>query len=133
MRLFDSSVFIGIFRGNSRCERTLRQLLEGALPASISVITLTELYFGAHCGGDPDHQARRVDRVLTTVGTVFPIDDIIALKAAELQAQLRRRNQMLDYRDLYIAATALVHQLPLRTLNTAHFERVEELVIDDWD
>ena len=56
MRLFDSSVFIGIFRGNPRCERTIKQLLEGKLSVAISVITLTELYFGARCGRDPDQQ-----------------------------------------------------------------------------
>lgn len=133
MRLFDSSIFIGIFRGNRRCEHTLKQLLAGELTVGVSVITLTELYFGARCGRDPDHQIQRVDCLLAPIEVIFPIDRAIALQAAQIQAQLRSRNQMLDYRDLFIAATALIHRLPLRTLNTGHFERIDTLELDSWE
>jgi tRNA(fMet)-specific endonuclease VapC len=36
-------------------------------------------------------------------------------------------NQLLEIRDILIAATALAYDLPLMTLNTRHFDRIEGL------
>jgi predicted nucleic acid-binding protein len=34
--------------------------------------------------------------------------------------------------DLFIAATALVHDLTLVTHNTRHFQNVPDLAVEDW-
>jgi predicted nucleic acid-binding protein len=44
---------------------------------------------------------------------------------------LRSSNELLPPPDLFIAATAMVHKLPLATLNIKHFERVSGLVLLD--
>ncbi len=36
---------------------------------------------------------------------------------------------MIEFRDIFIGATAIVHNLPLKTTNTKHFERIKELEI----
>jgi tRNA(fMet)-specific endonuclease VapC len=41
--------------------------------------------------------------------------------------RLRAKNQLIEIRDLLIAATALTHDLPLMTLNSGHFSRVGAL------
>lgn len=42
---------------------------------------------------------------------------------------LRTRNQMIEFRDIFIAATCLVHDLPIVTLNKKHFKRIDDLKI----
>ncbi|MGN7205873.1 type II toxin-antitoxin system VapC family toxin [Pedobacter sp. SAFR-022] len=49
------------------------------------------------------------------------------MKAAELYHKLRLSNQMIEFRDIFIAATCLVHELPIITFNKKHFERIDGL------
>jgi predicted nucleic acid-binding protein len=42
-------------------------------------------------------------------------------------SDLIAQNKDIGIRDVFIASTALVHQLPLLTLNIKHFERVPAL------
>ncbi|MCF2491295.1 hypothetical protein L0659_24190 [Dyadobacter sp. CY347] len=49
------------------------------------------------------------------------------MKAAEIYHNLRRRNSLIEFRDIFIAATALTFQLPIKTLNQGHFQRIENL------
>ena len=39
---------------------------------------------------------------------------------------------LIELRDLFIAASALAHDLPLATLNIKHFERVDGLVLVEF-
>jgi len=38
---------------------------------------------------------------------------------------LRQQNKMIEFRDIFIAATCLVNDLPVKTLNLKHFERID--------
>lgn len=55
---------------------------------------------------------------------IYPLDNDVLLQAAEIHVALKRKNQVIGLADTMIAATARVHQLPLLTLNTKHFQRV---------
>lgn len=52
----------------------------------------------------------------------LPWDHATGLRWAQLLADLRRRGRAMPIKDSLIAATALVHSLPLVTLNTRDFE-----------
>lgn len=43
--------------------------------------------------------------------------------------QLKASNKLIEVPDIFIAATACAHKLPLATLNLKHFERIEDLKI----
>lgn len=60
---------------------------------------------------------------------VLPFNGQIAVKASQIHHSLRRSNQMIDFRDIFIAATCIVNNLPIVTLNKKHFERIEDLNI----
>jgi tRNA(fMet)-specific endonuclease VapC len=66
-------------------------------------------------------------RMLTENTSVLPFTDSVAIKAAQLYHQLKRQNKMIEFRDIFIAATCIVNELPLITLNKKHFNRIEEL------
>lgn len=63
---------------------------------------------------------------------ILPIDyDIIDL-AATLWSDGQATGVVVDDGDLIIAATALVHKLPVVTANTRHFAWIEELTLTNW-
>lgn len=65
---------------------------------------------------------------------VLPFDNACASTAAVIYATLKANNQLIGAEDILIAATALTHNLPLATINTKHFSRVDNLrlIAPDW-
>lgn len=39
----------------------------------------------------------------------------------------RKKNKIIEFRDIFIAATAITNDMPLSTLNVKHFERIDDL------
>jgi predicted nucleic acid-binding protein len=88
----------------------------------ISVMTLYEVEFGY----ERDKRPSELSELLPFL-KLLPIDDPTARQAASLHSDLIAQNKDIGIRDVFIASTALVHQLPLLTLNIKHFERVPAL------
>jgi len=53
----------------------------------------------------------------------------IAKNAAKLFQKLKQNNALIEFRDIFIAATAIANNIPLITLNKKHFQRIEGLEI----
>ena len=62
---------------------------------------------------------------------ILPLTEEIARRAALLDADLIRQNQLIDIKDTFIAATCLIHNLPLLTVNMRHFDRIDGLELID--
>jgi len=45
---------------------------------------------------------------------------------------LRRKNKLIEFRDILIASTALLFDIKIATLNRKHFDRIEKLEIIDF-
>ena len=90
----------------------------------ISVVTLFELYAGA----TTDLKRSDVDKISTWIKPV-DLDVAIANKAAAYYRELKTRNRNVEFRDLFIAATATHHGFQLATLNTKHFQRIKDLAL----
>ena len=107
--LLDTSVFIG--------RETGRPL--GLLPshAAISVVTLAELHLGVLMADDPGIRARRLG-TLSSVEATFdplPVDAEVARTFAAIVAEARRQGRRPKIMDVWIAATAATHDLPVYT------------------
>jgi predicted nucleic acid-binding protein len=79
-------------------------------------------------------RARRatfVEAVLDSIDIV-PIDLDVSRVHARIWADLRARRARRRTNDLFIAATALHHNLTIATRNPRHFERVEGLPVEIW-
>lgn len=59
----------------------------------------------------------------------LPFHDQIAIEAARIFQHLRKNGSMIEFRDIFIAASAIVNNLPLKTLNTKDFSRISGLVL----
>ncbi len=61
--------------------------------------------------------------------TPVEFDAAIAAQAASYYRELKAHNRVLEFRDLFIAATAAYHRFQLATLNTKHFKRIKDLAL----
>lgn len=124
--LIDTDWVIDYLRG----QRSAIELVGSLSPhrPAISVITFAEVYEGIYFGSDPEHFERAFLRFLD-VAEVFGITMDVARRWAMLKGNLRRVGQLIPHEDLFIAATALHHDLTLVTRNRRHFERIPDLRI----
>jgi tRNA(fMet)-specific endonuclease VapC len=130
MPLYDTSIFIGHIRGNPMTRWAFKRLRDREWTVAVSSVTVYELYLGCLISKQPTEHRATVESYLARVPVVLTLDEMVARRAAEIQARLRRSNQMLDDRDLFIAATALVHNLSICTLDIDHFSRVPDLILE---
>lgn len=119
--VIDTNIFIEHIRSKDKQTTTLFSI-PPHVTMYISAVTLYELLMGAH---SPE---RRNDIALITNGIiVLPFDENIAQQAAIVYQKLKRSSQLIDFRDIFIAATCIVNNMHLKTANRKHFDRIEGL------
>ena len=69
---------------------------------------------------------------LCAVSEVLPLTDAIVRRAAEVYAGLYKRGELIGDADILIAATAMENNLICVTNNENHFQRIPNLVLDNW-
>ena len=97
----------------------------------MSVATTAELLYGVEVSPRRAQDAAARAAFLPYVEALDFTDDA-AVYYAEIRADLKRRGAMIGANDLFIAAHARALGLTLVTNNTAEFERVKGLVIENW-
>ena len=97
----------------------------------MSVVTKAELLYGVALSPKRAHDAAALDAFLPYV-EVLELGEDVAQHYAEIRAELKRRGAMIGANDLFIAAHARARGLALVTNNTAEFERVKDLVLENW-
>ncbi len=120
--VIDTGIFIEHLRSKDKTKTVLYSILPQTT-LCISAVTLYELYMGA----TTDEKKRDI-QILTEDITVLPFNNEIAIKAAEVYHQLRKTNQVIEFRDIFIGATCLVYEISLKTTNTKHFNRIDGIV-----
>jgi tRNA(fMet)-specific endonuclease VapC len=97
----------------------------------ISTITLSDLYTWAYKQNDPAIILDKVRDFLLDV-QVLPFDEQCARELGKLRGTLLRQGISVSPMDLMIGSIALVHNLTLVTHNTADFQRIPDLRLEDW-
>jgi tRNA(fMet)-specific endonuclease VapC len=121
--VIDSSLFIEFFRTKDRSKTALAQLPAGTA-TFISAVSIFELFVGANT----PEKVRATLQMLNGI-QVLPLDEEVAKLAGRLFDELQRSGQALEFRDVMIAATAIFHEMPIKTLNIRHFSRIPGLVL----
>ncbi|MCH5599708.1 type II toxin-antitoxin system VapC family toxin [Niabella ginsengisoli] len=121
MILVDTSILIDYYRKTDKSNAAWIRLIRDGYEFSVSAITKYEIYAGASAG-----QLSFWDTVFKSI-TIIPFDGICVDVAVKINANLKRKRKKIDLADLFIAATAVAHQLTFSTLNRKHFDRIEEL------
>jgi len=119
--LADTSVLIDFFRKSDKSNSYLINLIKKGHVFSISAITEYEIYSGT------TGEQKLYWQDFLKIIEVLPFDKKAVKIAVEINNDLKRKRKQIDIADLFIAATAISNQIPLATLNTKHFERIESL------
>lgn len=126
--LVDTNFLIHCWRNAAHPERL--QSLQTYLDSEIRLIWLVKAEFlrGAVMA---KHDEGRVHSFLDRHKTVWPDDETLDLYA-RTYATLVRANQLIGPHDLWIAAAALQHDLPLLTRNIGEFRRVPGVQVVEY-
>jgi tRNA(fMet)-specific endonuclease VapC len=98
---------------------------------AIPTIVLGELYAGAYRHSNSSRLLGLIDDLLQEVA-VLDFDPACAEEFGRVRGQLLQRGIAVNTVDLMIASVALVHDLTLITHNTADFQHIPGLRLDDW-
>jgi predicted nucleic acid-binding protein len=108
--LIDTSVLVAVERG--------RPLREEALPerSAVSIVTVAELRAGVLAAPDIESRDRRMTTLEGVAGvTIFPLEARAARAWAAMRAYLVASERRVGVNDLWIAATAAAHGMPVLT------------------
>lgn len=130
MYLLDTDTIIYNLKGHEAVKRNLQRHIEDLM--KISIITLMELYYGAHKSEKVPGNLAKVKR-LETEFEIIPTGKESAEIFGMLKATLENSGTRLDDFDLIIASCAMAHNLTLVTNNIGHFKRIEGLRLTNWD
>lgn len=124
--LVDTDVFSFLMSG-SRYAALYRPHVEGRLIA-ISFITVGELYFGAKRKNWGEAKIADLKDRLRVV-TIVPYDEGVCRTYADIKADCESRGRTVGANDLWIAACAIRHSIPLVSNNFKHFNGIPGLIL----
>ncbi len=124
MYLLDTDTVIYSLKGEPAVKKNLREHFHD--PMKMSVITLMELYYGAHKSQKIASNLAKI-KTLEISFQIIPISEESAGIFGMTKAQLEKAGSPLDDFDLIIASCALSNNLVLVTNNVRHFQRIEGL------
>jgi len=118
--LIDTTILIDHLRKQKK-DKTIFYRLSFQCNYMISSITEFEFSVGSTL---PNREF--VEKLLAKL-SVLPFDSACVKTVVEIYRNLKSKNQLISLPDIFIAATAITHDLQLLTLNRKHFERVDNL------
>jgi tRNA(fMet)-specific endonuclease VapC len=120
--LFDTLILIEHFRCKDKRSSTLFRLTQSGVLPRVSALTRFEVMEGATV------PQRRFWNDLLDSFVIHAFDERVADEAVRIEQRIRKSGSgSIGMADPFIASTAIVHDLPLVTLNQKHFQRVEGL------
>ncbi len=119
--LTDTSVIIDFLRKKNKRNSALWKIRENN-ECFMSSVTLFEL----QCGSKTEKHSEDIEKLRKWI-KIIPFDDDISEISSIIYQQLKRNHSLIEFRDIFIAATAIADNLCVATLNTNHFERVKDI------
>jgi tRNA(fMet)-specific endonuclease VapC len=124
--LFDTNAVIALMEDPA----AVASALPSGVCLAVSLFSVGELQFGVHHSVRVMENQARLDRALTRFRLVLP--DIRTTHAyAEVRSYLKRIGRPIPANDVWIAAIAVQHGLPLLTRD-GHFREVQSLEVRTW-
>lgn len=129
MYLLDTNILIHFLKGNSQVKENMTRV--GQEKLAISELSLAELYYGAYYSQRSKENVARVDKLRLCL-YVLSLEEEASRYFGKIKSALRRQGNLIEDLDILIAAVALANDLILVTDNTRHFERIDNLRLENW-
>ncbi len=120
--LVDTSIIIEHLRKTQRENTQLHELA-----SKYRLYTSSVVEFELRAGAADDQKQQQVDVILSAFVVILPFSSEVSQEAAYIYRVLKRNNLLIEIRDIFIAATAITHNMRLATTNRKHFERIDKL------
>jgi tRNA(fMet)-specific endonuclease VapC len=127
--LLDTNTCISVMRNEPAC--LARMSAASPEDCAISTVTTYELYTGVEKCSNPSREGAKVTTLVRTVHTL-PFDSAAAREAARIRAVLESQGRQIGPYDVLLAGHAIAAGLILVSANTAEFNRVVGLVLENW-
>lgn len=127
--ILDTNTCIYWLKGREEIRRKIEQV--GTNNLKMTIITLAELRYGAYNSQKVQENLKNINNFLKKVRVLLLNEDSVD-RFGKIRVDLRRSGQIIDDFDILIAAITLSNGGILVTNNTAHFERVEGLKVENW-
>jgi len=108
----------------------LEPILRGAVQLAVPVIVLGEFWYGIHRSRHRTEYEAWLTEALSDV-RILRVDEETAQWYASIRRELRRRGRPIPANDLWIAALARQHELPILSRDR-HFDAVPRLKRIGW-
>jgi predicted nucleic acid-binding protein len=128
MILLDTDICIELLRGN---KTVIAQRQKCDEQVSISFMTVGELYYGAERSTNKLKNIHIIDEFMLSI-YMIDTDIEILKKFGRLKASLYKDRILIPDADILIAATAMTKCTKLITGNIKHFNRFDNLTLENW-
>ncbi len=118
----DTDIAIGIINGDKRLEKLIQKMPDYDI--CITSITVFELLLR--------ETNLDVAKRFVNDSEIIHFNDREVIKASSIFKDLKKKGSLIDIRDIFIAASCIVNNIPLVTFNKKHFERIKELDIEPY-
>jgi predicted nucleic acid-binding protein len=123
--LVDTDVFSFLTKGDTRA--SLYEKHTKGKKLALSFVTVGELLTWSKYKGWGPTKTAELERRIGLTG-VIPYDMALCQTYAELKAKLLKSGRPMGDNDLWIAATAIRHSIPLVSHNRKHYDEIQGLV-----
>ena len=127
--LLDTDTCVYLLNGNLSLKKKVEEV--GVFSLAISNSVLAELYFGAYNSKKVEDNLKRINLFKKNL-TILSDSEESALRFGKIKADLRSKGKIIEDFDILIASVAIVNSCILITNNTDHFERIDDLQIENW-
>jgi tRNA(fMet)-specific endonuclease VapC len=124
--LLDTNIIAAFINGDDMIINNIDSYDEVCIP----VIVLGELYYGAAYSAKIDQNIASTLRI-SQAYNILNTDNETASVYGHIKAQLRKNGTPIPENDIWIAAFALQHNIPLATRDK-HFKHIDKLDLLDW-
>jgi predicted nucleic acid-binding protein len=76
--------------------------------------------------GTKNSQIPQIEKIIEGF-YILSFNSNVAEIASSIAKKLKAKNKIIEFRDIFIAATAIANNMPLTTLNIKHFKRIDDL------
>ena len=126
--LLDTNICIYYLKGMFHLDEKINNI--GNENCYISEITLAELKYGVANSLNINKNKKVLDNFVDNI-KIVPILNSLDLYASE-KARLRKAGRIVDDFDILIGVTSISNKMTLVTNNLKHFERLNNIKIEDW-
>lgn len=130
MYLLDTNILSYWMRGDQIIINRIKSHSPSEL--ALSSITLAEILYGIEKSPVKKEKRRIKINRISSLLTIFSFDPSAAEHYALIRSQLEKEGRVIGERDIQIASIAMANNLIVVTHNVNEFERVDNLIVEDW-